>query len=65
MTLDRANALISEGTIDLAAFGQAFIANPDLVARLREGFPLAVPDKATFYGGGAAGYVDYPSYQAA
>lgn len=65
MTLDRANALISEGTIDLAAFGQAFIANPDLVARLREGFPLAVPDKATFYGGGAEGYVDYPSYRAA
>ncbi|MCJ2138654.1 alkene reductase [Methylobacterium sp. E-066] len=65
MTLDRANTLVGAGTIDLAAFGQAFIANPDLVARLREGFPLAVPDKATFYGGGAAGYVDYPSYRAA
>jgi 2,4-dienoyl-CoA reductase-like NADH-dependent reductase (Old Yellow Enzyme family) len=65
MTLERANALIAEGTIDLAAFGQTFIANPDLVARLREGVPLAVPDKATFYGGGGAGYVDYPIYTAA
>ena len=59
MTLDRAEALIGDGTIDLAAFGQAFIANPDLVARLRDGLPLAIPDKSTFYGGGAAGYTDY------
>lgn len=63
MTLDRANGLIGEGVIDLAAFGQAFIANPDLVVRLRDGLLLAMPDKATFYGGGAAGYIDYPPYR--
>lgn len=46
---------------DLVAFGKPFIANPDLVRRLREDAPLNVPDRATFYGGGAAGYTDYPT----
>jgi N-ethylmaleimide reductase len=44
---------------DLIAFGKPFIANPDLVRRLREGAPLNTPDRATFYGGGAHGYIDY------
>ena len=46
---------------DLIAFGKAFIANPDLVERLQRGAPLNEPDKATFYGGGAKGYTDYPT----
>ena len=46
---------------DLVAFGRPYIANPDLVERLRKGAPLNVPDKATFYGGGAKGYTDYPA----
>ena len=62
MTRERAEALIDEGTIDLAAFGQAFIGNPDLVRRLRDGLPLATPDKSTFYGGDARGYTDYPPH---
>jgi len=45
---------------DLVAFGKLFIANPDLVERLRANAPLNTPDKATFYGGGAEGYTDYP-----
>jgi N-ethylmaleimide reductase len=45
---------------DLVAFGRAFIANPDLVERLRRGAPLNAADRATFYGGGAQGYTDYP-----
>jgi N-ethylmaleimide reductase len=45
---------------DLVAFGKAFIANPDLVARLRQCGPFNKPDRHTFYGGGAAGYTDYP-----
>lgn len=49
------------GHADLVAFGKPFIANPDLVHRLREGAPLNTPDKATFYGGGAKGYTDYPA----
>ncbi|MNW20372.1 N-ethylmaleimide reductase [compost metagenome] len=65
--LDRARAehLIDAGLIDLAAFGTPFIANPDLVARLQNGWPLNTPDRATFYGGGAKGYTDYPAYAAA
>lgn len=46
---------------DLVAFGRPYISNPDLVRRLRENAPLAKPDRATFYGGGAAGYTDYPT----
>jgi 2,4-dienoyl-CoA reductase-like NADH-dependent reductase (Old Yellow Enzyme family) len=62
MTLEKAQELLDRGVIDLAAFGQPFIANPDLVDRLRNGHALATPDKATYYGGDAAGYVDYPAY---
>lgn len=49
---------------DLVAFGRPFIANPDLVRRLRERAPLQVPDRATMYGGGAEGYTDYPTLPA-
>jgi N-ethylmaleimide reductase len=53
---------LAEGA-DLVAFGKAFIANPDLGERLRRGGPFNEPDRATFYGGGAAeqGYTDYPA----
>ncbi|HVE52330.1 MAG TPA: alkene reductase, partial [Ramlibacter sp.] len=43
---------------DLVAFGRSYIANPDLVERLRANAPLNVPDRKTFYGGGAQGYTD-------
>jgi N-ethylmaleimide reductase len=46
---------------DLVAFGKLFIANPDLTRRLREDAPLNTPERATFYGGGAKGYTDYPA----
>jgi N-ethylmaleimide reductase len=49
---------------DLIAFGRLYI-NPDLVERLRIGAPLNVPDRATFFGGGVAGYTDYPALTAA
>jgi N-ethylmaleimide reductase len=45
---------------DLVAFGRPFIANPDLVQRLRADAPLNTGDRPTFYGGGAQGYTDYP-----
>lgn len=64
LTRESAEALIEEGTIDLAGFGQPFISNPDLVARLRNGWPLAHPDRATYYGGDARGLIDYPAYTA-
>lgn len=64
LTRESAEALIEDGTIDLAGFGQPFISNPDLVARLRNGWPLAQPDRATYYGGDARGLIDYPAYTA-
>jgi N-ethylmaleimide reductase len=64
-TLERANAVIEKGTADLVAFGQLFIANPDLVERFRRGAPFNPPDRETFYGGGAKGYIDYPTLGAA
>jgi N-ethylmaleimide reductase len=45
---------------DAVVYGQRFIANPDLVHRLKTGFPLADADESTFYTPGAAGYTDYP-----
>jgi N-ethylmaleimide reductase len=58
---DKASAekAVAQGA-DLVAFGKPFIANPDLVRRLRENAALNTPDPATFYGGGAKGYTDYP-----
>ncbi|RZI64137.1 alkene reductase [Variovorax guangxiensis] len=55
-----AETAVNEGD-DLVAFGRPFIANPDLVRRLREGAALNPLDKATLYGGGAKGYTDYPT----
>ncbi|MCO5972704.1 alkene reductase [Actinoallomurus soli] len=48
---------------ELISFGRAFIANPDLVERLRLGLPIAPVDEATYYQGGDAGYLTYPAYQ--
>ncbi|MFI8951389.1 alkene reductase [Streptomyces sp. NPDC053750] len=48
---------------DLIAFGRSFLANPDLVERLRSNLPLAPSDENTFYQGGDAGYITYPTYQ--
>ena len=55
-----AEEALKEGD-DLVAFGRPFSSNPDLVRRLREGAPLNPWDKNTFYGGGEAGYIDYPA----
>jgi N-ethylmaleimide reductase len=55
-----AEAAVREGHADAVAFGVPFLANPDLVRRFREHAPLNTPDRDTFYGGGAAGYIDYP-----
>jgi N-ethylmaleimide reductase len=56
-----ASEVLAANEADLIAFGKPFIANPDLVERLKRGAPLNEPDKATFYGGGAKGYTDYPA----
>jgi N-ethylmaleimide reductase len=52
--------LVQAGGADAVAFGQAYIANPDLVARIKTGAVLADPDQSTFYTPGEKGYTDYP-----
>ena len=58
-----ANTMLASGQADLCAFGIPFIANPDLPERFRRHWPLAEPDVERFYGGGAEGYTDYPTYK--
>ena len=59
--LHSGNEAIASGEVDLIAFGVLFLANPDLPERFRQNAPLNEPDVATFYGGGAKGYTDYPA----
>ncbi|CAN7664908.1 alkene reductase [Pararhizobium sp. LjRoot238] len=59
--LDLAATRHEQGLADLFAFGKPFIANPDLIERLKTGAPLASFDPSTLFGGGAAGYTDYPA----
>ncbi|EJM67578.1 NADH:flavin oxidoreductase [Pseudomonas sp. GM50] len=59
--LDLATARLAHDKADLIAFGRPFIGNPDLVERLKTGAPLSAFDPSTLYGGGAAGYIDYPT----
>ena len=61
--LARGNQALAEGWSDLVAYGVPFLANPDLPARFKSGTPLNQVDQATFYGGGAEGYTDYPYMQ--
>jgi len=55
---------VASGAADLVAFGKAFISNPDLGRRLRDEGALNALNPALLYGGGAAGYTDYPTLDA-
>lgn len=57
----RAEADLAADKGELVAFGRPFIANPDLVTRLRTDAPLNAPDFSTFYTPGPRGYNDYPT----
>lgn len=59
----KAEALLAAGRADAAVFGGLFLANPDLPERFRRGAALNAPDQATFYTGGAKGYIDYPALE--
>ena len=52
---------IDAGFADIAPLGRFALANPDIVERLRTDAPLNEVDPSTLYGGGAAGYTDYPA----
>ena len=56
-----ADEAVASQAADLVAFGKAFIANPDLVERLRQNALLNAGDTSTYYGGGEKGYTDYPT----
>ncbi|PZU14518.1 MAG: alkene reductase [Sphingobium sp.] len=57
----KAQAALDGGVADAIAFGRPFLANPDLVERIRLGAPLNAWDSKTFYTQGAEGYTDYPT----
>lgn len=62
-TQETAEQALKDGALDLIAFGKPFIANPDLVERMQNGWPINTPPREAFYGGtGAAGYTDFPTW---
>jgi 2,4-dienoyl-CoA reductase-like NADH-dependent reductase (Old Yellow Enzyme family) len=64
-TAEQAEAVLASGAADAVAFGRAFIANPDLPARLVQGAALNALNTATIYSADATGYNDYPTLEQA
>lgn len=60
-TPDTAEAALQDGSVDLVAFGRAFVGNPDVVRRIRDGIPFSDSDQSTWYTPGDKGYIDYPA----
>ena len=60
---EEADAAITDGKLDAVAFGTAFLANPDLPARIKAKAALNPPNPATFYSSGPEGYTDYPALE--
>jgi 2,4-dienoyl-CoA reductase-like NADH-dependent reductase (Old Yellow Enzyme family) len=63
LTKEIGNQLLAKGEADAIAYGQLFIANPDLVRRFAKDGPLNMPDPETFYASGPQGYTDYPFWK--
>jgi N-ethylmaleimide reductase len=61
---DQVGADVASGLADLEAYGQMVLANPDFVMRLKTGAPMNEADRASFFGGTARGYTDYPALEA-
>jgi N-ethylmaleimide reductase len=64
LSVEDAERVLDDGEADLISFGRAYIANPDLVERIRTGAPLAEAPKDYWYGGDETGYSDWPAMQA-
>ncbi|WP_424637848.1 alkene reductase [Embleya sp. AB8] len=64
-TPEIAAAALADGVADAVALAEAWLANPDLPARIKAGGPYNTADKATFYGGDERGYTDYPTLDSA
>lgn len=65
MTREKSESLINQGLIDIAAFGEDFIANPDLVERLQNRWPFTPPKRELHYGLTMEGYIDWKTYSEA
>lgn len=65
LSVEDAAELLETGGADLISFARAYIANPDLVERIRSGAPLAESPKDYWYGGDDTGYSDWPSMEGA
>jgi 2,4-dienoyl-CoA reductase-like NADH-dependent reductase (Old Yellow Enzyme family) len=63
LTKETGNQLLVKGEADAVAYGQLFIANPDLPLRFAKDAPLNMPDPETFYAHGPTGYTDYPFWK--
>ncbi len=62
---DQIGADVASGLTDLEAYGQMVLANPDFVTRVKTAAPMNEADRASFFGGTAQGYTDYPALKAA
>jgi N-ethylmaleimide reductase len=62
---DWIGADVASGLADLEAYGQMVLANPDFVARVKTNASMNEADRASFFGGAAQGYTDYPALEAA
>ncbi|BAV04377.1 2,4-dienoyl-CoA reductase [Filimonas lacunae] len=63
MNREKSEQLINAGLIDIAGFGEPFIANPDLVARLQNNWEWTPPKRELHYGLTMEGYINWPVYQ--
>ncbi|NIE69232.1 alkene reductase [Burkholderia sp. Ax-1719] len=62
-TLESAQKVLADGEADAVAWGQLFIANPDLARRFELNAPLNEPNPSTYYARGETGYTDYPALE--
>lgn len=62
-TLESAQRVLANDEADAVAWGQLFIANPDLPRRFALNAPLNAPNPSTYYARGETGYTDYPSLE--
>jgi len=63
LTQEKAEEALTNNECDLVAFGRDYIANPDLVERFKNNWPLAERNNDLWYGDGSEGYTDYPPHK--
>src|SRR6266849_10276266 len=62
---DQIGADVASASADLEAYGQLVLANPDFITRVKTSAPMNEANRASFFGGAAQGYTDYPALEAA